>query len=78
LLEHKNVDVGQFLECAVNHFEVVSLQIEILEDRKVDLGNVRDDVEAQVQILEVGFGAGKRVAADGHDLVSVQIQNLQA
>ena len=77
LLEDKDVDVAQFLECAVDPDQVVPLQVEVLENREIDFGDLGDDVVAQVEVLEVGFGSGEGFAANRHDLISVQVQDLQ-
>ena len=77
LLEDEDVDVAQFLECAVDPDQAVPLQVEVLENREIDFGDLGDDVVAQVEVLEVGFGSGEGFAADGYDLIAVQVQDLQ-
>ena len=57
LAQHEDVGVGKFSESAIYPFQIVSFEVQVLQHGKVDLGDLRDDVEAQIKVFEVGLCA---------------------
>ena len=78
LVKVEDVEVAELSETAIDRFEVVAFQVEVLEAGKVDGLHATNDVVPEVEVTQALFGAGEGVLTNTGNLVTVKVEDFQS